>query len=149
MEPASGSSFLEPPPFEAGGGGHVSTVDDFLAFGRLLLRKGLYADKRILQESSVAEMIKDQIPEDVKAASPFFPGFWHTHGWGLGVAVITTPDHISPRPGRFGWWGGFGTTFFADPNSDTVALLFTQRMMGSADDTKMSEEFLKLALSQG
>ena len=52
-------------------------------------------------------------------------------------------------PGRFGWWGGFGTTFFADPNSDTVALLFTQRMMGGADDTKMSEEFLKLAFAQG
>lgn len=145
--PASGSDFLKPPPFEAGGGGHVSTVDDFLAFGRMLLNKGLYADRRILQQSTIAEMLTDQISENVKAASPFFPGFWETHGWGLGVAVITTPDHISPRPGRFGWWGGFGTTFFADPNSDTVALLFTQRMMGGADDTKMSEEFLKLAFS--
>jgi CubicO group peptidase (beta-lactamase class C family) len=147
--PASGRSFLEPPAFEAGGGGHVSTVDDFLAFGRLLLGRGVYGDKRILQERSVAEMVKDQIPEEVKAASPFFPGFWDTRGWGLGLAVITTPDNVSPRPGRFGWWGGFGTTFFADPNSDTVALLFTQRMMGGADDTKMSEEFLKLAFSQG
>jgi CubicO group peptidase (beta-lactamase class C family) len=147
--PASGSSFLEPPPFESGGGGHVSTVDDFRAFGRLLLGRGLYGNKRILQESTVAEMVRDQISEEVKDASPFFPGFWDTHGWGLGIAVITTPDHISSRPGRFGWWGGFGTTFFADPNSDTVALLFTQRMMGSADDTKMSEEFLKLAFSQG
>jgi CubicO group peptidase (beta-lactamase class C family) len=146
--PASGKSFLEPPPFEAGGGGHVSTVDDFLAFGRLLLGRGEYGGKRILQESSVAEMVKDQISAEVKAVSPFFPGFWDTHGWGLGMAVITAPDDISPRPGRFGWWGGFGTTFFADPNSDTVAILFTQRMMNSADDTKMSEEFLKLAFSQ-
>jgi CubicO group peptidase (beta-lactamase class C family) len=145
--PASGSSFREPPPFEAGGGGHVSTVDDFAAFGRLLLGRGKYGEHRILQESSVAEMLKDQIPAEVKAASPFFPGFWDTHSWGLGIAVITAPDEISPRPGRFGWWGGFGTTFYADPNSDTVALLFTQRMMGSADDTKMSEEFLKLAFS--
>jgi len=146
--PASGSSFLEPPPFEAGGGGQVSTVDDFLAFGRLLLGRGLYGDKRLLQESSVAEMVKDQIPDEVKTASPFFPGFWDTHGWGLGISIITTPDQISPRPGRFGWWGGFGTTFFADPNADVVALLFTQRLMGSADDTKMSEEFLKLAFSR-
>jgi CubicO group peptidase (beta-lactamase class C family) len=146
---ASGSSFLKPPPFEAGGGGQVSTVDDFLAFGRLLLGRGRYGDKTILQESSVAEMVKDQIPDEVKTASPFFPGFWDSHGWGLGIAVITRPDHIASRRGRFGWWGGFGTTFFADPNSDTVALLFTQRMMGSADDTKMSDEFLRLAFSQG
>ncbi len=145
---ASGSSFLEPPPFEAGGGGQVSTVDDFLAFGRLLLGRGRYGDKRLLQESSVAEMVKDQIPDEVKTASPFFPGFWDTHGWGLGISIITTPDQISPRPGRFGWWGGFGTTFFADPTADVVALLFTQRLMDSADDTKMSEEFLKLAFSQ-
>lgn len=93
-------------------------------------------------------MVKDQIPDEVKTASPFFPGFWDAHGWGLGISIITTPDQISPRPGRFGWWGGFGTTFFADPNADVVALLFTQRLMGSADDTKMSEEFLKLAFSR-
>jgi CubicO group peptidase (beta-lactamase class C family) len=146
--PASGSSFAEPPPFEAGGGGHVSTVDDFLAFGRMLLGKGEYRGKRILSAQSVETMLADQITSAQKAASPFFPGFWDTHGWGLGIAVITAPDEISPVPGRFGWWGGFGTTFHADPHSDTVALLFSQRMMSSADDTAMSDEFLRLAFKQ-
>jgi CubicO group peptidase (beta-lactamase class C family) len=147
--PASGESFLTPPPFDAGGGGHVSTVDDFLAFGRMLLGKGTYAGKRLLSEQSVALMISDQITPEQKAASPFFPGFWDTHGWGLGLAIITAPDKVSAIPGRFGWWGGFGTTFYAHPHSGTVALLFTQRMMGGADDTVMSEEFLKLAFAQG
>jgi CubicO group peptidase (beta-lactamase class C family) len=146
--PASGSSFGEPPPFEAGGGGHVSTVDDFLAFGRMLLGKGEYRGKRILSAQSVETMLADQITPAQKAASPFFPGFWDTHGWGLGIAVVTAPDEISPVPGRFGWWGGFGTTFYADPHSDTVALLFSQRMMSSADDTAMSDEFLRLAFKQ-
>jgi CubicO group peptidase (beta-lactamase class C family) len=146
--PDSGSSFAEPPPFEAGGGGHVSTVDDFLAFGRMLLGKGEYRGNRILSAQSVEAMLADQITPAQKAASPFFPGFWDTHGWGLGIAVVTAPDEISPVPGRFGWWGGFGTTFYADPHSDTVALLFSQRMMSSADDTAMSDEFLRLAFKQ-
>ena len=51
-------------------------------------------------------------------------------------------------PGRFGWWGGFGTTFYAHLHSGTVALLFSQRMMSSADDTAMSEEFLRLAFKR-
>jgi len=147
--PASGASFAEPPPFEAGGGGHVSTVDDFLAFGRLLLGKGEYRGRRILSENSVEAMLTDHITPEQKAASPFFPNFWETHGWGYGIAIVTAPDKISSTPGRFGWWGGFGTTFFVDPRTETVALLFSQRMMGGADDTVMSEEFLKRAFRIG
>ena len=143
--PASGASFAEPPPFEAGGGGHVSTVDDFLAFGRMLLGKGEYRRRRIISEESVAAMLRDHITPEQKAASPFFPNFWDTYGWGLGIAVATAPDDISSVPGRFGWWEGFGTTFFIDPKTETVALLFSQRLMGGADDTAMSEDFLKRA----
>ncbi len=143
--PASGASFTEPPPFEAGGGGHVSTVDDFLAFGRMLLGKGEYRGRRIISEESVAAMVRDQITPEQKAVSPFFPNFWDTYGWGLGIAITTAPDDISSVPGRFGWWGGFGTTFFVDPKTETVALLFSQRLMGGADDTVMSEDFLKRA----
>ena len=147
--PASGASFTEPPPFEAGGGGHVSTVDDFLAFGRLLLGKGAYRGRQIISEESVAAMLTDQVTPEQKAASPFFPNFWDTHGWGFGIALVTAPDDISPVPGRFGWWGGFGTTFFVDPRTETIALLFSQRMMGGADDTVMSEDFLKRAFRIG
>ncbi len=146
--PASGKSFAERPPFEAGGGGHVSTVYDYLAFGRLLLGKGEYRGRRILSGRSVETMLTDHITPEQKAASPFFPNFWDKHGWGFGIAVITKPDEISPVPGRFGWWGGFGTTFYVDPHTETVALLFTQKMMGGADDTMMSEEFLKHAFRQ-
>lgn len=145
--PASGASFAEPPAFEAGGGGHVSTVDDFHAFGRMLLNRGTYRGRRILSEASVAAMLTDAITPAQKAASPFFPGFWDTHGWGLGIGLVTAPDAVSPTPGRFGWWGGFGTTFWCDPATDTVAILFTQRMMGGPDDAALGNEFLRLALA--
>lgn len=145
--PASGAGFADPPAFEAGGGGHVSTVDDMLAFGRMLLDRGTYRGRRILSEASVAAMLTDAITPVQKAASPFFPGFWDTHGWGLGIGLVTAPDAISPTPGRFGWWGGFGTTFWCDPATDTVALLFTQRMMDGPDDAALGNDFLRLAFA--
>ncbi len=146
-EALAAASFAEPPAFEAGGGGHVSTVDDFHAFGRMLLDRGTYRGRRILSEASVAAMLTDAITPAQKAASPFFPGFWDTHGWGLGIGLVTAPDAISQTPGRFGWWGGFGTTFWCDPAADTVALPFTQRMMGGPDDAALGNEFLRLALA--
>lgn len=144
--PAGGASFAQPPPFEAGGSGHVSTVDDFLVFGRFLLDGGRRADgRRMLSADLVAEMLTDQISPKQKAASPWFPeDFWTTHGWGLGVAVRTAP---ADARGRFGWWGGFGTAFWCDPATDTVAALFTQRMMGGPDDTELADRFLAAAFA--
>jgi CubicO group peptidase (beta-lactamase class C family) len=62
------------------------------------------------------------------------------------MSVVTAPDPVSAHPGRFGWWGGTGTTFFADPKTDTVAILMFQRLMTGADDTAVSNEFVKQAL---
>lgn len=139
---AAGGSFANPPLFEAGGGGHVSTVDDFHAFGRFLLDGGTANGRRLLSAELVAEMLTDQITAEQKAASSWFPeDFWQTHGWGLGVAIRTDPQ----AHGRFGWWGGFGTTFWCDPATDTVAALFTQRMMAGPDDTALPEAFLAAA----
>lgn len=141
---ASGDSFAQPPAFEAGGSGHVSTVDDFLAFGRFLLAGGMAGNQRLLSAELVAEMLRDQITPAQKAASPWFPpDFWDTHGWGLGVALRTAPENAR---GRFGWWGGFGTAFWCDPATDTVAVLFTQRMMTAPDDAAFAETFINAAL---
>lgn len=140
---ASGESFAQSPVFEAGGSGHVSTGDDFLAFGRFLLAGGMAGNQRLLSADLVAEMLRDQITPAQKAASPWFPpDFWETHGWGLGVALRTAP--ASAR-GRFGWWGGYGTAFWCDPATDTVAALFTQRMMTAPDDATFAEAFINAA----
>ena len=89
-------------------------------------------------------MLTDQITSAQKAASPWFPeDFWDTHGWGIGVALRTAPEAAR---GRFGWWGGFGTSFWCDPATDTIAVLFTQRMMAGADDTALSDDFIAAAL---
>jgi CubicO group peptidase (beta-lactamase class C family) len=111
----------------SGSTGLVSTVDDYLAFGRMLLRFGQHGATRLLARPTVEAMTTDQLTREEKAISPFFPGFWDDHGWGFGVAMITRRSSGAAVPGRFGWDGGFGTSWCSDPREDLVGILMTQR----------------------
>lgn len=122
------SRFASPPPFESGAAGLVSTVDDLLAFGRMMLDEGAFEGERILSRPSIELMTTDHITAAQKAISPFFPDtFWDARGWGFGVSIITRRDDISMTPGRFGWDGGYGTSWYVDPVENLVGILMTQR----------------------
>ncbi len=129
FDDARGGRFARPPVFESGAGGLVSTVDDYLAFGRMLLNMGRHGGERILSRPSVELMTTDHITPDQKARSAFFPGFWDSHGWGFGVAIVTRRDDLAAVPGRYGWDGGYGTSAYMDPREDMVAILMTQRLV--------------------
>jgi CubicO group peptidase (beta-lactamase class C family) len=124
---ARDSRWSRPPAFPDGAAGLVSTVDDFLAFGRMMLDKGRHAGGRILSRPSVEAMTSDQLTPEQKAASSF-AGLWDSHGWGFGVCIVTRRDRVAASPGRYGWDGGFGTTWASDPAEDLVAILMTQRV---------------------
>jgi CubicO group peptidase (beta-lactamase class C family) len=120
------SAYATPPVFPGGSAGLVSTVDDYLVFARMLLKGGVHKGQRLLSAASVREMTKDQLTPEQKAASSFFPRFFDTRGWGYGMAIYTAPDAVSRVPGRYGWDGGFGTSWFNDPGRDLVAIVMTQ-----------------------
>jgi CubicO group peptidase (beta-lactamase class C family) len=128
FDEARGGRWARPPVFEAGGGGLVSTVDDYLAFSRMMLNRGEYGGERILSRLSVELMTTDHITPEQKAISGFFPGFWDSRGWGFGVSIITRRDDVAGVPGRFGWDGGYGTSGYSDPGEDMVAILMTQSL---------------------
>jgi CubicO group peptidase (beta-lactamase class C family) len=126
---ARGGRWSRPPAFESGGGGLVSTVDDYLAFSRMMLNKGKLPGERILSRLSVELMTADQLTPEQKAVSGFFPGFFNNRGWGFGVSVMTQRDQLASVPGRFGWDGGFGTSGYSDPAEQMVGILMTQRSL--------------------
>ncbi len=128
LDEARGGRFSRPPAADLGGGGLVSTADDLLAFGRLMLNKGSLGQTRILSRLSVELMTADHITPEQKAALPFFPGFWDTRGWGFGLSVITRRENISDVPGRFGWDGGYGTSWYVDPKEELIGILLCQRL---------------------
>jgi CubicO group peptidase (beta-lactamase class C family) len=118
--------YAQPPAFESGAGGLVSTADDLLAFGRMLLGD-CDRDVRVLSRPTIELMRMDHLTAEQKAVSPFFEGFWACHGWGLGFGIVTGRAEPADIPGRFGWDGAFGTSFWMDPRESVVGVLMTQR----------------------
>ena len=111
-----------PPVFPSGSAGLVSTIDEYLAFGRMLLNKGVHGGTRLLSEKSVELMTGNHLtPAQVAGAGQILGG----SGWGLGMAVTVERDEIS-GPGRYGWNGGYGTTWFNDPTEGLIGIAFTQ-----------------------
>ena len=111
-----------PPVFPSGAGGLVSTVDDFYTFGRMLLDGGVHGGTRLLSEKSVDLMTRNHLTdEQVGTAGMLLGG----SGWGLGMAVTVQTDEIS-GPGRYGWSGGYGTTWFNDPGERLTGIAMTQ-----------------------
>jgi CubicO group peptidase (beta-lactamase class C family) len=128
FDEAHGGRFARPPVLQSGAGGLVSTADDLLAFARMMLNEGRRGSERILSRAAVKLMTADHITPEQKAASPFFPGFWDARGWGFGVAIVTRRDELAGGPGRYGWDGGYGTSWYVDPCEGLIGILLSQRL---------------------
>jgi CubicO group peptidase (beta-lactamase class C family) len=115
-----------PPPFPTVAAGIASTVDDYLAFARMLMNKGVHNGTRLLSEASVTEMTRDQLTAEQKAGAGLGPGFFDKRGWGYGVAVSTAPSPIAMNAGRYGWDGGYGSSWANDPTTGLIGMLMTQ-----------------------
>jgi CubicO group peptidase (beta-lactamase class C family) len=123
---AVGGQWSSAPAFPSGAGGLVSTIDDYLAFGQMMLNQGKHESSRILSRLSVETMTTDQLTPEQKAVSGLVPGYFDSHGWGFGVSVVTRRDDVAAVPGRYGWDGGMGTSWYSDPREDMVTILMTQ-----------------------
>jgi len=122
-----------PPAFAGGGGGLVSTADDYLKFARLLLGKGEVDGVRLLQTETVELMTANRLT-DAQREIPFMGiPFWGGQGFGLGLSVITDAAKqawMGPgSDGAFGWPGAFGTWWRADPAENMVMIYLVQNSM--------------------
>ena len=139
------SQWSQEPVFPMGGGGLVSTADDYLAFGRMLLGGGKLGKERILSRPSVEAMTTDQLSNDVKAASQFMPGYWDTRGWGFGCYVLNRRTDGGPGPGSYGWGGAYGTTWNNDPKEEMITILMLQRGGAGVGPAGLGTDFPTLA----
>ena len=121
----------DPPGFASGAGGLVSTADDWLAFGRMLLAEG----GGVLSAEAVRLMSSDHLTAEQRAASTLF---LDGKGWGYGGSVDL-------ETGRYGWVGGTGTTAHVVPATGTVAILLTQVQMPGPVPTPIMRDFWRAA----
>lgn len=136
-DPAT-SNYLLQPNLHSGGGGLVSTIDDYHLFCKAMLNKGEHNGVRILQASTVIEMTANHLPnqQDLSAMgqSKFSETVMEGVGFGLGYAVMLDPLRASVRssPGEFNWGGMASTYHYIDPQEQLIVVFMTQLIPSSA-----------------
>lgn len=147
-EEAAGTRVSEPPAFQGGGGGLVSTVDDYLAYFRMLLNHGTHGNERILSRSAVELMTTNRLTPAILTAREDMArnnvhvsfGQGQHGGWGFGMAVRTYRGDYAPI-GQFGWDGGTGTSSYADPENHLTGVILTQVGMSVPDPARLIHDF--------
>ncbi len=122
------------PAFLSGGGGLLSTMDDYRRFAQMLLNGGEANGKRLLKASTVELMrtnvLADGVTVDLYGSNVNIGGI----GFGLDFAVILDPAKANTPEGKnsFYWGGAFGTWFWIDPANDLIAVGMMQNLAGSS-----------------
>jgi CubicO group peptidase (beta-lactamase class C family) len=129
--PMGGNDYLSPPRLAGGGGGLVSTLDDYARFAQMLLNRGTLDGVRILSPEAVALMSRNHLPGWMLdagfgvGAMQIRPGF----GYGFNGAVFTDPEAAGIPVGRgtYEWDGAAGTWFWVDWENDLIFVGMIQR----------------------
>jgi CubicO group peptidase (beta-lactamase class C family) len=105
----------------SGGGGLMSTAEDYIPLGQMLVNGGSLNGKRLLSPKTIEMMAGAHAPDTL-------PGRPKGEAFGLSVRVVT--DHVARAAaisdGSFGWSGAFGTHFWVDPKEKITAVLMIQ-----------------------
>lgn len=118
----------------SGGGGLVSTAEDYARFCQMMLDNGMVNGKRLLSRKTVELMTHDQLgkigPDQ---------GF----GLGFGVDGVKAPLDELGSPGEYGWGGFFYTSFTIDPKEQMIVIFMAQ--LHPAGDVSIQNEVKTLA----
>lgn len=129
--------FTKQPPIDSGGGGAVSTIDDYARFCQMILNNGEFNGVRILTPASIALMRSNQVAPGVTSNAESAGGVvvgGDALGFGLDFAVVLDSAKLGTLQGNGSiWWGGAaGTWFWIDPKNDLFFLGMIQRFGGGA-----------------
>ncbi len=127
--------FINAGEYDSGGGGLVSTVQDYARFIQAILRGGELDGQRILQTETMTLMGTNQIGDlragHMTSSMPELAGAFdampdqHT-GWGLGFLLNPETGPDGRAPGSMAWAGIFNSYYWIDPASRKGGLFFTQ-----------------------
>ena len=112
------STFAMPNRMESGGGGLLSTGEDYLHFCQMLLNLGEWNGKRLLKAETVVQMTQNQLPEGVLAYGWF--------GFGYGFQVQLQDWGAKGHVGEYGWGGAASTHFWISPIDELIVIALSQ-----------------------
>jgi len=120
-------AFKKPAIMFSGGGGLVSSMDDYLTFCRMLLSGGTLEGVKILEESTVKLIMSDQLPATAS----------YREGMGHGLA-----GQVNLESGEYSWAGAASTNFWIDPSNQMIIIAYAQLM---PSDHSYAYEFNNIA----
>lgn len=148
-----GNDYLKPPRLAGGGGGLVSTLDDYARFAQMLLNRGELDGARIVSPEAVKLMSQNHLPPWMLEAGfgigamQIRPGF----GYGFNGAVFTDPEAAGIPVGRgtYEWDGAAGTWFWVDWANDLIFVGMIQRFAmaeGIANAQQLTQKLMAKAI---
>ena len=127
------SPLLKPIPGFSGGGGLLSTVDDYATFAEMLQEGGALKGHRILSRRALKAMMTNHLTPaqlvELKSTAGFgLGGSGDGLGFGYGGSVLTDgkSDKDPGSVGEYAWGGAASTTFWVDPVKHVVVVFMTQ-----------------------
>ena len=131
------NSGLDKPEFLSGGGGLISTADDYFKFIRMLEGRGKSGNVRLLSPSTFEMMVMNHLPNNADISTFGRPLgeeiFYDGLGFGLGFGVVVdqAKTRVACPNGTFSWGGMASTAFWVDPVNEISAMFFTQLIPSS------------------
>lgn len=131
------SRYLEPPQFFSGGGGLVSTTDDYQRFCDMVLEGGRLDGERVIGPRTLELMGRNHLPGGRLLSEMGQTTFSETTlggmGFGLGFSVVVDPagQPTLCSEGEIGWGGAASTAFLIDRAEHLSAVFMTQFLPSS------------------
>ncbi|WP_404366064.1 serine hydrolase domain-containing protein [Marinobacter sp.] len=132
------SPFRKEGSYLSGGGGLVSTIDDYFHFAQALCQGGEYQGRRIIGRKTLEFMRLNHLPDNQDlpglSVGAFSEAPYAGNGFGLGFSVKTdvARSQTNGSVGEYGWGGLASTHFFIDPVEELVVIFMTQLIPSSS-----------------
>jgi len=129
IDGSKSSQYATKPALFSGGGGLVSTADDYLRFAQMMLNRGELDGVRILKPETVDLMTRNHLPAELVPIG-LGPIRLANVGFGLDFSVRVKTEKGEPAGslGEYGWGGAASTQFFVSPRDEMICIGMTQFM---------------------
>lgn len=130
MDRPETSQYTQDVTFFSGGGGLLSTAEDYMKFCQMMLNGGSFNGKQILGKKTIEYMTQNHLKGIFANRSGENGQNRPGSGFGLGFGVLLDAAEagVMSSEGEYYWGGAAGTVFWIDPVEDLIAIVMVQHM---------------------